>query len=230
MSVADTHDANLVRWLLDLVFPVDCALCGAPRYALCPRCVAGIYDPSHFESGYTDVPAVAAISDHTQAVNLVARFKDRSQLELGKYLGRLLAAPIGRLCQSVINPVFIVAAPPASGSWRRRGFYPVRRMLAQAGVRTTPGLVNIRNRIDQRKLTDGQRHRNVRNSMVADPALRGCKVILVDDVVTTGATARECIRALEDVGAIVVGLVCLAHIPKKSRESPQMSDKASRRA
>lgn len=52
------------------------------------------------------------------------------------------------------------------------------------------------------------------NSMVAAAELKEKKVVLVDDVITTGATMREAIRAVESVGAQVVAVVCLANVEK----------------
>jgi predicted amidophosphoribosyltransferase len=64
----------------------------------------------------------------------------------------------------------------------------------------------------QTNLTAGERHANVAGAFIAAPAVAGRHVILVDDVVTTGATVAECARALRAAGARRVGVLAVARV------------------
>jgi predicted amidophosphoribosyltransferase len=75
-------------------------------------------------------------------------------------------------------------------------------------------LSRVRDTASQSGLDRAQRRRNLRGSITADPALvRSRKVLLVDDVYTTGITARVCTQALLQAGAQQVDLLVLARVP-----------------
>ncbi|MCW5942454.1 MAG: ComF family protein [Fimbriimonadaceae bacterium] len=62
----------------------------------------------------------------------------------------------------------------------------------------------------QASLPPERREANLRNAFRADAAVEGRRVVLIDDVVTSGTTARECAEALRRAGAIEIGLIVFA--------------------
>jgi predicted amidophosphoribosyltransferase len=87
---------------------------------------------------------------------------------------------------------------------RRAGYRRARLLLHAPGVQLR----------DQRGLTSSERIRNVSGSLRASPRAAGKRVIIVDDVVTTGATVSEAVRALEDAGAQVVCVVTVTRVER----------------
>jgi ComF family protein len=73
-------------------------------------------------------------------------------------------------------------------------------------------LVRLRDTPAQSALTAAERRANVRHAFGASPAVRGAHVVLVDDVLTTGATAAECSRVLRAAGAAAVGVLTVARV------------------
>lgn len=120
-------------------------------------------------------------------------------------------------------PLLLVPAPSARSAVRRRGHDPVRALAAAAAAavsavpggrdtRCVPALAQARRVADQAGLTAAERVRNLRGALVvADPArVRGREVVVVDDVITTGATLAEAARALRSAGASVLGVAVVA--------------------
>lgn len=124
-----------------------------------------------------------------------------------KALARVLATvvPAGAL---------VVPVPSHQRKVRQRGFDTVTELVAHlvqtggTGVSMLPVLRQVRLVPDQVGLTQAQRARNVAGTFAAERLLRG-QVVLVDDVVTTGATMREAARALIQAGADTVLCVAL---------------------
>jgi predicted amidophosphoribosyltransferase len=73
-------------------------------------------------------------------------------------------------------------------------------------------LARVRATLPQSELGAAQRRANVRGAFAADPAAAGHHVVVVDDVLTTGATAAECARALRVAGAAQVGVLTVARV------------------
>lgn len=120
------------------------------------------------------------------------------------------------------QPVLLVPVPSSAASVRRRGDAPVLqlsragtdRRCRQAGLRVAPVLKVVRRVADQAGLDHRQRAANQDGAMAVRPRLRpvvqDSVCVLVDDVVTTGATLAEAARALRAAGASHVSAATLA--------------------
>jgi ComF family protein len=162
----------------------------------------------------------------------VAPYRDgmREAIHALKYEGRpVLAAPLGRLLAEAGGPR--LPAPPAE--WAD-GLVPVplhparlaERGFNQAELLATPcaarwrlpvlgrALIRIRPTLPQTDLTAAARRANVRDAFrVPRPSeVRGRRLLLVDDVLTTGATVGSAARALRAAGATAVGILTLARV------------------
>jgi ComF family protein len=111
----------------------------------------------------------------------------------------------------------VLPVPLARARERRRGFNQAA-VLAER-VATGLGLplrsrwlARARDTAPQTDLDVGQRRANVRGAFVASSAVAGLDLVLVDDVLTTGATASECARVLRQAGAGSVGVLTVARV------------------
>ncbi len=111
----------------------------------------------------------------------------------------------------------IVPIPATAWSILTRGFAPCDLIGRTLASRVFPGarfsrriLRNCKRRRPQASLLPAKRFGNVRNSFAAAKAVQGARVLLVDDVMTTGATSSSAAKALLDAGAATVSLFVLA--------------------
>ncbi|MFJ9347006.1 phosphoribosyltransferase family protein [Streptomyces sp. NPDC101237] len=212
--------------LTDLVLPAECGGCGTPRTVLCPECRAALSGavprrvrPVPEPRGLPAVYAAATYADEVRAALLA--HKERGALALAGALGAALA---GAVCAGLqydetggtgdvpgVTPLLLVPVPSAPWAVRARGHDPVRRIAraAAAGLRRTgaparvvPVLRQRRAVADQSGLNSRQRLANIDGALevVAGGArlLAGGRVVLVDDLVTTGATLAEAARAVRE--------------------------------
>lgn len=151
--------------------------------------------------------------------NAIVAMKDRGRGDLVAPLAHTLALGVDRLLTwGLLDiPLIIVPAPTRRWSARRRGGDPVTRMAAKA-VAGHPGVAVVsvlRMKAlarDSAGLGTGARERNVAGRVVLRmrrPPQRG-EVLLVDDIVTTGATARESVRVLRAAGMPVAAVLAVA--------------------
>jgi predicted amidophosphoribosyltransferase len=109
---------------------------------------------------------------------------------------------------------WITWVPCRSGDRRRRGFdhaeVLARGVALRLGLPRRPALRRVGSSVDQAGLSASERARNLRGTFRATPV--GGSVLLVDDLVTTGATASACARALRSAGAsgVEVMVACRA--------------------
>ncbi|MCS0602589.1 ComF family protein [Streptomyces sp. LP11] len=223
--------------LTDLVLPAECAGCGAARAVLCGRCRAalggrapGRVRPVPEPAGLPVTHAAVPYAEEVRSVLLA--HKERGVLALAGALGTALAGSVRAHSSqlpgpgpAVRGPVVLVPVPSARRAVRARGHDPVRRIaLAAAGElrRTgTPARVAavLRQRravADQSGLDARRRLANVTGAL--EVAAGGARllgagpVVLVDDLMTTGATLAEAARAVrcETAGArgAAYGAVC----------------------
>ncbi|MET9322963.1 ComF family protein [Streptomyces sp. NPDC003038] len=207
--------------LAGLVLPVDCAGCGADRVLLCAACrealsgaAAGRVRPSPPPAGLPVVHAAAVYGDGVRAVLLA--HKERGALPLAGALGAALAAAISSTGSGAgvgAGELALVPVPSARRRVRARGHDPARRIalaaaarLRRAGVpaRVAPVLRLRRAVADQAGLGARQRRENLAGALaVCRDGARltdGAALVLVDDLITTGATLAEAARAVRAAG------------------------------
>lgn len=217
---------------LDLLLGTRCVGCAEPGRMLCPGCravlptSADVAWPSPVPTGL--VTPWAAASYEGTVRELVVGHKDRAQLGHRRVLGALLALAVGAAvaCLDPAVPVVLVPVPSRPGAVRRRGHDPTRAVVSGAArllradrpVVVAPLVVSRGGVADQGGLDARGRAANIAGSMrCATPALRRLArrtpaghVVVCDDVLTTGATAREAQRALSAVGLPPVAVAVVA--------------------
>ncbi|MDR0840582.1 MAG: ComF family protein [Christensenellaceae bacterium] len=210
---------RLLQAFLDALYPpsLTCNLCGKDAFVgpqgLCEACAALLCPapplplPSHLDG----LRAGLLYDEHASA--LMHRFK---------YSGaRYMAGTLAYFMQTEDAADAIVPVPLYPKRQKRRG-YNQSLLLAQAlsnrlGIPVhAEFLSRTRDTASQTTLRRAARADNVRGAFRASPGVAGLRLLLLDDVVTTGATLNECAAALKAQGALSVSAltVCAAKPPK----------------
>lgn len=142
--------------------------------------------------------------------------KERGATGLARLLGGALAGAVHASAPGREGPVFLVPVPSARRAVAARGHDPVRRMAREAAgalrrtvpdARSLPVLRQRRSVADQSGLSARARRENLAGALEAVPGsgrlLRGGEVVLVDDLMTTGASLAEAARAIRAEGTEV---------------------------
>jgi len=218
----------------DLLLGTHCVGCPRPGRLLCRDCAAllptgaQVAWPSPTPTGLVAPFAVTAYDGMVRA--MVLGHKERRLLALRRPLSELLAQAVG--ASGVDGPLVLVPVPSRGSSVRARGHDPTGSMTVGAaaalrarGVDAVTGpLLRLRpGVVDQAGLDATQRAANLAGSMACSvPALRRlarlrprARVVVCDDVLTTGATLREAQRALEAVGLHVAAAAVVAATPRR---------------
>jgi predicted amidophosphoribosyltransferase len=201
----------MLRILAELILPRRCAGCGAADEVLCPGCTPGRVPLALPGFG---VPVRAAGRYERGFRAAVLAYKERGRHELTWSLAALLAESAAELMRPGAT---LVPVPSARAAARRRGGDHVRRLAhraaAQLGIVMVPALHLTRIVQDSAGLGAVQRRANLAGAMAAHGPPAGAAAVIVDDIVTTGATVHEAMRALHVAGWPVLGAVGLAVTP-----------------
>ncbi len=207
--------ALLDAWAV--LFPVDCAGCGRPDRAVCRSCHAALRSKPIARRLPGGVPVIAALEYSGTLRAMVLEYKEGNRTDVA----RVLAAPLGAAVTAARAlpggaQAELVPVPTSARAYRRRGYDPVRLLLRRARLPSSRVLRPARRRVAQKALGSAERRENTAGAIRARRPLGGRTFVLVDDVITTGATLEECARALRDAGAHVVGAAALASTPLRS--------------
>jgi len=209
----------LVRSLTDafaLLFPVGCAGCDEPDIALCDACRGALAPAVTRDRLASGLAVWSGLPFEGVAARVIRALKQDGRTGLARSLAVPLRAAVVEALASVGAIDVVVPVPTSRAAYRRRGYRVVELLARRAGVRTERLLVPARRTVDQRGLGVDARRANVRGSMRARDT-GGRRVLVLDDVVTSGATLDEAARALRATGAHVVGGVCVARTPRHAR-------------
>jgi predicted amidophosphoribosyltransferase len=220
---------------IDLLLGGSCVGCARPGRLLCPGCRAELPDgaapawPTPVPAGLVE-PWAAAVYE-TTVRSMVLGLKERRLLGLAGPLARLLATAVA--CELPRgSPLVLVPVPSRPRTVRARGHDPTHTITARAARQLRSGgfdievrrLLRVRRGVaDQSGLDAAERAANLAGSMrVRERAVRALVrrrgpvgAVVCDDVLTTGSTAREAQRALEDEGLCVVRVAAVAATPRR---------------
>lgn len=234
------HLREIVSFWLDVVFPPVCALCGRVGWLLCPSCESRLVvvpPPICYrcgrmgESGQAlpigfvcrecrTTPSSlrqmrAPLRYQEPTSNLIHRFKYEGFSALGRPLARFL---IDNWPDWEQSPDLLVPIPLHPKRHRRRGYNQSELLAKPLGAAMSipvhaSALRRTRHTIPQVGLGPDERQTNVQGAFEADTATVGGRhVLLIDDVLTTGATMSAAAAALLTAGAADVSAYCLARV------------------
>jgi predicted amidophosphoribosyltransferase len=219
--------------VVELLLPSRCAGCGRIDEAefrlrgLCPQCVDEVRHcvPTAWHipmPGTNTGVGVFAAAEYDGVIRAaLLDYKERGRLCLRRELGGSLAVAVFGAVGSNHAAFLLVPVPSGTATRRARGHDPVGAMAATAvgllratglQVRVLASLRQARTVADQSGLDIGARRANLAGALIVrrPSSVRGRRVVIVDDIVTTGATAAEAARALTHAGAEVIGIACVA--------------------
>ena len=213
-----------LRPAFNLVYPPRCASCGASiaaHGALCGECWGELEFPGNVEkpdaeTGERHSGIIAATLYNDMSRSLLLKFKHGGKLALAPVLGRMIASRISS--EEGEQPLIIPVPLHRTRIWQRG--YNQSAMLAREVVRAgkgellVDGLVRIRRTPSLGDLPSDERHAILDGAIAvrsgAREAIKGRAIILVDDVLTSGATSTACVEALLEAGADTVRIACFA--------------------
>lgn len=199
----------------DLVLPVDCVGCGSPGRTLCSVCAALLEVRPEPRSVRGVGRVVSGVEYDGVARAAVLAFKNAGRTDLAGPLAGALDAAAREALEPLAAPIALVPMPPTRRSAVERGYDPVAVLLRRARLPAVRLLSLQRRPSDQASLARAARLVNAAGSMRAAPAAAGLRVVLIDDVVTTGATLVDAARAVRQAGGSVLGAVTLASTPER---------------
>ncbi len=211
---------NPLRWLLDLLYPPKCPFCGRVLEpgveGMCGRCRETLPWTDGAERKVDFCDACLSPLWYRDGVRAaVHRYKFMGGRNHCRVLGRLMAE---ELAAGWGEDVDLITWVPLSAKHRKKRGYDQAELLARrvaelTGLPAAPTLVKLRDTRTQSRITgDSARRANVVGAYACRPGaeLAGLRVVLVDDVVTSGATLSECAACLKMAGVDSVTALTLA--------------------
>ncbi|MGN6302701.1 MAG: phosphoribosyltransferase family protein [Angustibacter sp.] len=214
----------------DLVLPRQCAGCGGAGTRWCACCALTLTVPPPPRTLADGTPVWSAACYDGPVREAVNAWKDHDRADVTEVLALAVASAYVR---GGVEAAVLVPVPSSAAARRRRGRAPVDdltrraarhlRRVGYADLAARP-VLRLRRRVaDQAGLAAAARKLNVDGAMHVPPAVarraHGAAVVLVDDVVTSGATLLEAARALRAAGAGVGGAVTVAATQRHRRDA-----------
>lgn len=208
---------RLTETILDAIYPpnVSCAICGSEAHTdihgLCAECAAliqpaGIIGGSGF---IDDIYYAVHYTEHIAAAVHNYKYND------ARYLCRFFASLIELPKDWQIDAVLPMPLHP--NKLKKRGYNQsaliARELCKKYGLMLDESLaVRIKDTKSQRELDRSQRAENMKNAFSASGSVKNKRILIIDDVFTTGATMNECAKALKVKGAayIYAASACMA--------------------
>jgi ComF family protein len=199
--------------ILDFLLPTPCVLCSKLGAPICEKCLSG------FQTNFRVIDLAGlkgfAICDYSPDVALIVNnLKEKGVTSLTPYLAKLAL----EFWPTELNNAVLIPVPSSSVNTKRRGFSHTT-LLSRELARNIPKgsfweiIKSARARSDQVGLNPAERMQNMKEAFRAD--LRGFQpkgrpLVLVDDVLTSGASMAEAIACLQAAGLEIASFLVFA--------------------
>lgn len=217
---------NLLNTILNIVFPIKCAVCGKSNTQLCDECFCNIPRSERSTSNWI-YPLYNYKNKNMR--NIIHGFKYKNKKGLAKPLGSMLQERILEewveleSLQNFRNPI-IIPIPLSKERKRERGFNQTELLMEEIKKQDTNGNFKYEKKILKRKNDNShqariknkqERLKNIVGAFYLDKQnkhkIKNQNIILIDDVVTTGGTLSEARKTLKSGGAKKVIAFTVAH-------------------
>lgn len=206
---------KLLHMIENALYPDHCIGCRTEHTILCTRCLALLPPSGQPPIGHA---TFAYRNPTTRKALWLLKYGGRQ--DVAEIFSKIVAETIlGELAEQEFgthHSLVVVAIPLSAKRLQKRGYNQssvlARAISQELGVPEVEGLQKIRETTPQMKLRRHERLKNLAGAFVADPAIVKNKTVLIlDDIITTGATLNEATRALYDAGAFRVLPFAIAH-------------------
>lgn len=211
--------ADLIKYPINCIFEAiyphadKCICCGEDSEdVICRKCRKNIFliDNSIKLSEFDEYVYPCCYYSY-EMKKIILKFKYEADFYAGEELAHMMAQKISRLN---IDNALLTYIPSSKSALRKRGFdqceFLCRKICSEIKVKCKNLLVKSSDVKEQKALSRRERIRNLKNAFMVNEDLSGRKIILIDDVITTGATLYYAKKALEERGAQKVLLVAVA--------------------
>lgn len=235
---------DVLARLINLVVPSTCAGCGLPGDLLCATCRAALRPgegvpcatcahpwPVAVRSCPECPPRVAVVRSlcryDSTARAVISALKDDGRPALAPILGEMMA----RVISAPPPGTLLIPVPLTPRRQRQRGFNQAallaHELAGRWGRHARPLIRRVRETGVQRGASRTTRIRQVRRAFEMASSTRPTTAVLVDDVLTTGATLTACARVLHHAGTQAVGAVVVARVERVGMPeyAAELSDK-----
>ena len=212
----------MLKLVLDLLYPPVCGICGKiDQKELCPKCAIKLrnlekarlyaYPHTHFEKHFYLFPYEGIIREK------LIQYKFQNQSYLSTFFAKSLQnhEKMSRLLEKYD---IIIPVPMYSKKEKLRG-YNQTALIAKEIAKAYQNLIydgkslqKIKDTKMQSSLNKKQRKNNIKNAynLINQQKIKDKKIVLLDDIYTTGATANECSKMLKQAGAKEILVVTIA--------------------
>jgi len=209
---------ELLRNLNELIFPSRCVACGELGLSLCSQCRKGwhlhLYERKIGGNSATQLTVISGVIYSTVAQKIIVGAKESHLHQCDLLVSEAITHALSRfLTYSSVN--FLIPIPSRKSAVRLRGREFIAEMASDGARRfnipIAAPFIHTRRVKDQTGLHLKERWNNVEGAFVVERehGLHG-NVLLIDDLLTTGATLCEAARALRYAGIKVIGAVTAA--------------------
>ena len=201
---------NIKDEILDIIYPEDehCITCGANGFiGICPLCESKIKidRENNIILSYGQYGGVLK--------KLILRFKYKSDFSAGKVLAKLM---IKKIKMIDYYPDIILYVPINKSSKKKRGYnqceFLATELSKKLDVECRDSIKKVRETKEQKRLSFQERQLNILDSFRLDDTRKLCnkKILIIDDVVTTGATLIECLKLVNEIKDSEIKLLTVA--------------------
>ena len=196
----------LFRGVLEILYPKDakCIICGDEADGICIKCKSKITLCSKYEE---------SVGFYKGALKeLILKFKYEKNFNAGDILVMLLEEKL----QLYDDDCYLTYIPSSKKALKERGFNQCEYIANEIGYRNNFKVINTLKRVRETKvqktLSREERIKNLKGAfeVIDEEKVRGKKFIMIDDVITTGATLKEAVEALKKHGALQINTLTIA--------------------